>query len=283
MYKSNLPPNLREELDAAEKEAGQAITDYEDLTRDHVLLKEIFLEIFWLMVEGVEVKQSDTVNGLFKQIAESVEVGRGWPREPYGVIRDFYRNGAKDADRRRVAKALGENRLFQYAKKYLRKNDTQVLDVKTIEELHRKYTEARRRLEENGPAIKAAWNRIRETDAKLAALKAKAREIEKANGLSGEVKALLEKIDAYRKRAERLEKEAPEIERETMRLNRIIERAGDTAPPPAPDAGSSESPPKAGGASKPRARARFTREVEKGEKKPKTTRKTIPRLLWEEQ
>lgn len=253
--KNNLPPKLKEELAEAGRKAVAAQKDFENLIRGFTSPIEIFDKIFWLMFEGVEVKQSEAVNNLLAQIAEPVKPGsrsRAYGNA-YEVIRKFYLTGATDADRRGVAKALRENYLFQYAKRHHGGKDagekTPALEVETIEELHRRYTEARRWLAENRPAIDAARNRLRATGAELAALQERVREIEKAESLGEAGREIRKQIDRALRGVETLIKRGDKIDRERERLHREItaaEDAAEKAADAAPVAGPSESPRKAG-------------------------------------
>lgn len=245
-----LPPELLKELDEAGTAAGAAKNEYEDLIRGHTPPKDIFDKIFWLMVEGVEVKQSDAVNKLFRQIAEKVKPGRRSRAygNAYEIVREFYIKGATDADRRRVAKALGGIYIFQREKRHHGEKGTGEIEIKTAEELYRQYKEERRWLEENRPAIQTAAKNLRERRTALEAVETKAREYIRANGLGKAYEKVLEKIDALRKSTERKAKEASKIKEELARLDREPKTVG-TAPDTVPDARSSKSPPKTGGGS----------------------------------
>jgi hypothetical protein len=275
-----LPPELQKELAEAGTAAGAAKNEYEDLIRGHTPPVDIFDKIFWLMVEGVEVKQSDAVNNLFRQIAEKVKPGsrsRAYGNA-YEIVREFYITGATDADRRRVAKALGGIYIFQREKRHHGEKGTGEIEIKTVEELYRQYKEERRWLEENRPAIQTAAKNLRERRTALEAVETKAREYIRANGLGKAFEKVLEKIDALRKSTERKAKEAYRIEQKIGHISRETEKAGAESEPKPAAPGENK---KTGGASKPKAQGRFTREVEKVEKNPKPPRKTIPRFLWE--
>ncbi|MCR5359576.1 MAG: hypothetical protein K6E55_06790 [Thermoguttaceae bacterium] len=288
-----LPPELQKELAEAGTAAGAAKNEYEDLIRGHTPPVDIFDKIFWLMVEGVEVKRSDAVNNLFRQIAEKVKPGSRSKAygNAYEIIREFYITGATDADRRRVAKALGGIYIFQREKRHHGENGTGEIEIKTAEELYRQYNEERRWLEENRPAIQTAAKNLRERRTALEAVETKAREYLRANGLSKVLEKTLEEHDALRKRLERNLKKAYKVEEDLTRSDRELERldretktadevkTGEESEPKPAAPGENK---KIGGASKPKAQGRFTREVEKVEKNPKPPRKTIPRFLWEE-
>ena len=157
-------------------------------------------------------------------------------------IRAYYLTGANDADRERVGKELETMTDYRAFCIINKGKEPPAPDAESIGKTYRRYIEARRWLEENGPAIDAARIKVRETSAALEALEVKAREIERANGLSAAGKALLEKFDALRKSLQRKINEAEKYERKGEHYGREVEKAADAAA----DAGSSESRQEAG-------------------------------------
>lgn len=245
-----LPPELLKELAEAEKAAGAALTEYENLMRGYILPYTPFNLLLWLMIEAVKVKRSDAVNGCLRGIAEKIEPDDA-PKGCtfiYQTARKFFLTGANDADRERAAKEIestGEYHLFHHLNKGM---ETPVPDVEMVESTYHQLLEARRGYVEKRPAILAAAKNLRERRTALEAVEAQAREYIRANGLGKAYEKLLEKIDALRKSTERSAKEASKIEEELARLDREPKTVG-TAPDTVPDARSSKSPPKTGGGS----------------------------------
>ena len=236
-----LPPELLKELDEAEKAAGAALTEYENLMRGYILPDTIFNLLLWLMIEAVKVKRSDAVNDCLRGIAEKIEPDDA-PKGCtfiYQTARKFFLTGANDADRERAVKEIestGEYHLFHHLNKGM---ETPVPDVEMIESTYHQLLEARRGSVEKLPAIRAAKKTLNERRAALDAVESKVYEYIRANGLEAAYENLLEKFDAKKKMIERGLKEVRKygeelarLEREKARLGREINAAG-TAPPDA--------------------------------------------------
>lgn len=263
MEQKKLDPQFERELDDAAAAYGVALSEWENLNRRKTAALCSFEPIFWKLAAGVERHQSGAVCNVLKEIAEQVEPGAVkctvFP-DLYRLIRGWYLDGAPETDREKTAKELKSNTLYRMQKHFSHRKGVAppALDANEVKESYRQYLKVPPWTNEDAAALGAAAKKARETKMALDALETKAREIERANGLSAAAKAHLEKIDVYRSRAERLFKDADSIERGESRLSREIRKAVEES-----TSKSDTEPSETAGA---KAQGRFVREVEQTEK-----------------